>query len=376
MSGKREHDDGDGGKYRSAFFVPHKSVPIQCFLFVSSINHSSGNGDSSKRRGRIRFEASNPKLERENGQAFPSKGEVNAVIKAKDKKTKNDTNGVSFPERLMQIMEHRDYWDAITWSSDGCAFGINPETFTEKVIDTHFKGGLFESMQKRFSRWGFQRVQMHMEFTGNWITYHHILFRRGKPGLFRNLSSTEMLDVMAKSKEASSAPVKKAAPSQLPARKEEPQTTPPTDNSQKLCTSPVLASALNNSSSLQLPLSMNFLHSQNLSRLNASDFSPSSRPFLQDSHHRPNLLALEQQQLLAFLQQVAHPPMARATTSNPFLALTRGHPLTRPQTEDERLLSLLFTSNNNNNSDVLDELRIACLTDEQLLELYFRARQF
>lgn len=357
MSGKREFDDCDDGKCRPIIVRCQPQLAYSLFVALSSY---SGND-----RVRARCEASNTTSKR-------GKGEVsNIVVKAKSKKAKGETNGLSFPEKLMQIMEHRGYWDAIMWSSDGLAFGINPETFSEKVIDTHFQGGLFESMQKRLSRWGFQRIQMHIEFTGSWITYHHVLFRRGKSSLFRNLSSTEMNDVMTKSKEESWSSAKKMLPSQQPMRQvERPSTL--TNNSQAICTSPLVVPSYSSiSRSLQHPLSMNFVHSQNRSRLNVGDLSLPSQDFLQVSHHRPSLLSLQQHQLLNYLRQIASPPIVLDSSSDPIMALSRGQPVTQPRTEHERLLSLLST----NHSDYVDELRVASLTDEQLLTLYLRSRQ-
>ncbi len=267
-------------------------------------------------------------------------------------------------------MEHREYWDAIKWSSDGCAFGINPEPFTEKIIDTHFQGGLFESMQKRLSRWGFQRVPMHFEFTGTWIAYHHVLFKRGKPELFQNLLSTEMLNVMAKSRKESLVPTKRTAHSQPPSREAEAPITLSRDNYEATCTLPQPASA-HTSWSLEHPLSMNFVHSQNLSRLNVVDLSSNSRGFLPVNSHQANLLPFQQAQLLRYLQQVRDLSITRNASSNPLLNMSRVGSLQQPWVDNERFLPLLSTDR----SDYLDVLRVASLTDEQLLELYLCSRQ-
>ncbi len=321
-----------------------------------------------KRRVRSRPEASHPSNKRAKSEALPSSTGKDGKVKGK--KAKNESNGLSFPEKLMQIMEHSEYWDAIKWSSDGCAFGINPEPFTEKIIDTHFQGGLFESMQKRLSRWGFQRVPMHLEFTGNWIAYHHVLFKRGKPELFQNLLSTEMLNIMAKNKEESAlVTARRTSHPQLPRDASRP-TALNSDDNEATCTFPQAAS-VNNSWSLQHPLSMNFVHAQNLSRLNVGDISSNSTGLLPVNSHQANLLPLQQAQLLRYLQQVRDLSITRNASSNPLLNLSRVGPLTQPWVDNERMLPLLSIIRSN----ALDELRVASLTDEQLLELYLRSRQ-
>ncbi len=304
-----------------------------------------------------------------NDQGPLSKGENST---AKGKKVKSQVLSASFPERLMEIMEHSDYENAIKWSKDGGSFGINPETFTNKVIAAHFRGTQFESMQKRLSRWGFQRTQLHDEFSQNWIVYLHVLFQQGKPDLLRNVSSGEMFDIMTKDKAISPtvAATKNTPPLlqySLRAEQLNPMLGDAFHQTLYMPTLPALAPY----SSLQNTRTLNFLQSPNFSPFNNVVRTRANSVSSQESALLASQLNLypgpvHPYPLIEYLQQTAN---TRAASSELVMALSRAQAPTPPLTEQERLFSLLSAN------CPLDTRRIASLTDEQLVALYLQSHQ-
>jgi hypothetical protein len=101
-----------------------------------------------------------------------------------------DRRFVSFPERLIEILECKEFNRTIRWNTEGNAFGIIPETFSEKVLKKQFQGTKFESFTRKLNRWGFKRV-VDEGFPTNAMLYRHELFRRGKPELLKNMKGSK-----------------------------------------------------------------------------------------------------------------------------------------------------------------------------------------
>jgi hypothetical protein len=102
----------------------------------------------------------------------------------------SDRRSVPFPERLIEILECKDFNRTIRWNTEGNAFGIIPETFNEKVLKKEFQGTKFESFTRKLNRWGFKRV-IDECFPKNAMLYQHDMFQRGKPELLKNMKGSK-----------------------------------------------------------------------------------------------------------------------------------------------------------------------------------------
>lgn len=60
---------------------------------------------------------------------------------------------MTFPERLMSLLEGGSVEDAMWWLPDGDAFCLVPKIFSEKVLDKFFQGTKFESFTRKLNRW-------------------------------------------------------------------------------------------------------------------------------------------------------------------------------------------------------------------------------
>jgi HSF-type DNA-binding len=94
---------------------------------------------------------------------------------------------MSFPEKIMMLLNKRLAKDAMWWLPDGDAFCILPVPFTEKVLDKHFQGTKFESFTRKLNRWGFKRVAGD-GIPLNSIAFYHNLFHKDKPELLKDMS--------------------------------------------------------------------------------------------------------------------------------------------------------------------------------------------
>lgn len=94
---------------------------------------------------------------------------------------------MSFPEKIMMLLNKELASDAMWWLPDGDAFCILPAPFTEKVLDKHFQGTKFESFTRKLNRWGFKRVADD-GIPSNAIAFYHNLFHKDKPELLKDMS--------------------------------------------------------------------------------------------------------------------------------------------------------------------------------------------
>ena len=61
--------------------------------------------------------------------------------------------GITFPERLMALLDQEVEKDALSWLDDGDGFYIRPKIFSERVLNKHFQGTKFESFTRKLNRW-------------------------------------------------------------------------------------------------------------------------------------------------------------------------------------------------------------------------------
>ena len=89
----------------------------------------------------------------------------------------------------MSIIECGEFPDAIQWDTTGTAFGIQPETFSSKILEHYFQGCKFGSFSRKLSRWGFARTLGECPLQGRYCVFSHDLFQKDKPHLLERFSS-------------------------------------------------------------------------------------------------------------------------------------------------------------------------------------------
>lgn len=60
---------------------------------------------------------------------------------------------LSFPERLMELLQGGQVNKAMSWLPDGHAFYIAPKVFFNVVLEKHFYGTKYESFTRKLNRW-------------------------------------------------------------------------------------------------------------------------------------------------------------------------------------------------------------------------------
>lgn len=66
---------------------------------------------------------------------------------------------LTFPERLMHLLQHRIEPNALWWQKDGASFGFEPKLFTDKVLNRLFPTRIkFESFIRKLNRWYVRNV--------------------------------------------------------------------------------------------------------------------------------------------------------------------------------------------------------------------------
>eukprot|EP00543_Licmophora_paradoxa_P000571 CAMPEP_0202448488 /NCGR_PEP_ID=MMETSP1360-20130828/7301_1 /ASSEMBLY_ACC=CAM_ASM_000848 /TAXON_ID=515479 /ORGANISM="Licmophora paradoxa, Strain CCMP2313" /LENGTH=239 /DNA_ID=CAMNT_0049066081 /DNA_START=9 /DNA_END=728 /DNA_ORIENTATION=+ len=92
---------------------------------------------------------------------------------------------VTFPQRLMEMLDNDSHSEIMTWLPHGKAFIIyKKKTFAAEVLPNYFKQSKFTSFTRKLNRWGFTRITQGPE-TG---AYFHKLFRRESPRLCLQMS--------------------------------------------------------------------------------------------------------------------------------------------------------------------------------------------
>jgi hypothetical protein len=60
---------------------------------------------------------------------------------------------MEFPAQLMDVLQRDVAPDAMWFLPEGEALAFNKDTFTEKVLDVHFRGMKFNSFVRNMNRW-------------------------------------------------------------------------------------------------------------------------------------------------------------------------------------------------------------------------------
>jgi len=89
---------------------------------------------------------------------------------------------LTFPEKLMDIIDSEKFHNAIAWTPDGKAFCITPKGFVDSVLNAYFQGSRFGSFQKKLFRYGFRKRNCSSS-SSTILTFQHDLFIKGKPEL-------------------------------------------------------------------------------------------------------------------------------------------------------------------------------------------------
>lgn len=110
---------------------------------------------------------------------------------------------MSFPEKIMMLLDKKLAPDSMWWIPDGDAFCILPVPFTEKVLDKHFQGTKFESFTRKLNRWGFKRVAGD-SVPSNAVAFYHPLFHKDKPELLKEMSGGKATKSPVQSREKKS----------------------------------------------------------------------------------------------------------------------------------------------------------------------------
>ena len=86
----------------------------------------------------------------------PQKGEDGAKAFAKPNEDNADDafDKLTFPERLMYLLQNETEPDALWWQKDGLSFGFEQKRFTESVLNKLFPIRIkFESFIRKLNRW-------------------------------------------------------------------------------------------------------------------------------------------------------------------------------------------------------------------------------
>jgi hypothetical protein len=94
---------------------------------------------------------------------------------------------MTFPAKLMCILEDPDFQSCIYWSDEGEAFCVHPNLFTEKVLGPYFQGSKFHSFTRKLNRFQFKRIIGDARFPPDAFAFQHKLFVRGNPELLAGM---------------------------------------------------------------------------------------------------------------------------------------------------------------------------------------------
>jgi len=111
-------------------------------------------------------------------------GVQKSSIKASDDDLEEEIP-MSFPQRLMEILNNEEHSDVISWLPHGKGFIMyKKKKFAAQVLPKYFKQSKFTSFTRKLNRWGFVRVTRGPE-TG---AYYHQFFQRGNLRLCMQMS--------------------------------------------------------------------------------------------------------------------------------------------------------------------------------------------
>ena len=115
-------------------------------------------------------------------------GDSKPVIGEMKKKARS-LNGrrLTFPDKLMNLLNSKDFQDSMCWLRNGNGFALHPNVFMKNILPKHFEGTKFESFTRKLNRWGFKRIAGE-DTPEDTYAYSHHLFKRDCPELCRGMS--------------------------------------------------------------------------------------------------------------------------------------------------------------------------------------------
>ena len=110
-------------------------------------------------------------------------------------KSARPTSGrrLTFPEKLMELLNSEDAQSAMCWIQVGSAFALHQILFMKNILPLHFEGTKFESFTRKLNRWGFKRIAGE-GIPDNAFAYSHHLFKRDFPELCRGMSGGKKVE--------------------------------------------------------------------------------------------------------------------------------------------------------------------------------------
>lgn len=116
------------------------------------------------------------------------------AVKVEDDDSDKLDERLTFPERLMYLLQHEVEPKALWWQKDGASFGFEPKLFTAKVLNKLFPTKIkFESFIRKLNRWGFRRVPG-QALPPNGAAYKHPYFKKSDPDLMKSMKFGQKVD--------------------------------------------------------------------------------------------------------------------------------------------------------------------------------------
>jgi len=111
---------------------------------------------------------------------------------------KKHASGLTFPEKLMKLMQFADSQGddfCISWIPGGKSFVIdNSEEFTQKVLPKFFKATKFSSYTRKLYRWRFRKINQGIGLDDS-IVFGNENFQRDNAELMKNMSSVTAANI-------------------------------------------------------------------------------------------------------------------------------------------------------------------------------------
>lgn len=98
--------------------------------------------------------------------------------------------GVTFPERLMELVMNETDKQALWWMPEGKSFAIDSKKFTKTILAKNFQGSKFESFTRKLARWGFKRLSS-PDIPPHTFVFEHPYFQRSQPELAKEISGSK-----------------------------------------------------------------------------------------------------------------------------------------------------------------------------------------
>ena len=86
-------------------------------------------------------------------QAEKDEAAGTAAAKLMEEENNLESGFLSFPDRLMMLLDSGEEGDSLWWMEDGESFCIAPHRFSESVLEKYFQGTKFESFTRKLNRW-------------------------------------------------------------------------------------------------------------------------------------------------------------------------------------------------------------------------------